>query len=840
VGGHSIHRTWTALASRLADFIPTIRLRRERDAARREAHAARARLNEVLEALPDAVVLFDAEGRYVQWNRKYADMFPADCGLRPGLSFEEFLRDRAASGTVLAASGRVEEWIAERLARQAQPSNTEEQELKDGRWVRIEERRMADGGTVSIRFDITGFKRREASFRLMFDANPLPMWVFDRETLQFLAVNDAALAHYGYTRDQFLALKLTDIRAHEGEDFHALLSNSGIRGTRQTWRHRRADGTLIHVSIFLQRLIYQGRLCNLAAIVDVTERITAEEELRRTREFLDTIVENVPTAIMVKDARDFSYILTNRAGEQLLGMSREQFIGKTAHAIYGPETAAAIEEHDRELATSGRDLYLPETPMQTGGNEVRIVSAKRLAIADSHGKTRYLLTVAQDDTDKVEARKRVEYMAHNDMLTGLPNRAAFVETIDAKLRSAEGRSFTVLCLDLDEFKEANDLFGHAVGDALLVEVTRRLKEEVGDAFLARVGGDEFMLIVSDGEQPAAAQALGAKLIKAVAQEFHIEGHALRIGLSIGAAVYPADADDLTTLLANADIALYRAKAEGKGTMRFFDADMGRRLRERRALQHDLQAAIGGNQFELHYQPQARLYGEIIGFEALVRWRHPQRGLVSPGSFIPLAEESGLILPMSEWILREGCREAASWPKPLRLALNLSPVQFRQGNLVPLVHSVLLESGLAPSRLELEITEGVLIEDFSQAIAILRQLKAMGVRIAMDDFGTGYSSLSYLQAFPFDKIKIDQTFISNIGHSQQSIAIVRAIISLASGLDLPVLAEGVETKEQLAILASEGCHEVQGYYVGRPRPIRDYGELTGASSSLPPAKALLAG
>ena len=281
-----------------------------------------------------------------------------------------------------------------------------------------------------------------------------------------------------------------------------------------------------------------------------------------------------------------------------------------------------------------------------------------------------------------------------------------------------------------------------------------------------------------------------------------------------------------TLIGNADAALYRAKAQGRGTICFFEAGMDKRLRERRAIQQELRAAVPRGELVLHYQPQAKIGGKIIGFEALVRWKHPTRGLISAGTFVPIAEESGLILPIGEWVLREACREAASWPQPLQVAVNLSPAQFHHGDLPGLVHSILLETGLSAGRLELEITEGVLIGDFSRATSILRRLKALGVRIAMDDFGTGYSSLSYLHAFPFDKIKIDRAFIANLDSNPQSAAIVRAVIALGRGLDLPVVAEGVETEAQLAFLSREACSEIQGYLIGRPQPIEMYAELIG--------------
>jgi diguanylate cyclase (GGDEF)-like protein len=393
-----------------------------------------------------------------------------------------------------------------------------------------------------------------------------------------------------------------------------------------------------------------------------------------------------------------------------------------------------------------------------------------------------------------------------------------------------------LCLDFDRFKEVNDVFGHATGDEFLRQISKRLQSAVGGAFLARIGGDEFVVIATDdGGQPGAVESLAERLLDAADENIVANGHTVRAGISIGIAVFPIDGADTATLVANADAALYRAKSEGRGRYRFFEANMDKSLRERRVLQQDLQSAIARKELEVHYQPQARIDGEVVGFEALLRWQHPKRGMIPAGTFIPLAEESGLIVAMGEWIMREACRQAASWPKAMNVAINLSPVQFRHGDLPGLVHSVLLETGLSPARLELEITEGVLIGDFSRAVSILRRLKALGVRIAMDDFGTGYSSLSYLQSFPFDKIKIDRAFITNLERNPQSATIIRAVIGLARGLKVPVVAEGVETDDQLAFLSKERCDEIQGYLVGRPLPIEEYAELTG----LPPPVRVVA-
>jgi diguanylate cyclase (GGDEF)-like protein/PAS domain S-box-containing protein len=563
---------------------------------------------------------------------------------------------------------------------------------------------------------------------------------------------------------------------------------------------------------------------------DITETTRAVKELHRTKTFLDTVIENVPSTLVVKDAHDHSYVLINRAGERMFGLPREQMIGKTAHAFFSKDEADRIAEHDRSVLDSGQHV-IENNPIRTPEGTLRLVRAKRLSICDDSGSPQYLLSVIDDVTERQRAEQQIAHMAHHDPLTDLPNRAAFTEHLTTTLDQAakDKENFAVLCIDLDRFKEVNDVFGHARGDSLLREVSQRLRAAAGDAFVARLGGDEFIVVLKDGAQPSSAGALADRVLASVADELEIDGQSLRIGLSVGVAIFPSDGEDASTLIGNADAALYRAKSQGRGTICFFEADMDKRLRERRALQHDLCSAIARGELILHYQPQARIGGRITGFEALVRWQHPTRGMIPPNTFIPVAEESGLILSLGEWILREACREAASWPNKLQIAVNLSPIQFRHGDLPGLVLQTLLETGLSPDRLELEITEGVLIGDFTRAVSILRRLKDLGVRIAMDDFGTGYSSLSYLQAFPFDKIKIDRAFIANLDSSPQSAAIIRAVIGLGRGLDLPVIAEGVETDEQLAFLRRESCDEVQGFLVGRPHTIESYDEVTGRQS-----------
>jgi diguanylate cyclase (GGDEF)-like protein/PAS domain S-box-containing protein len=564
----------------------------------------------------------------------------------------------------------------------------------------------------------------------------------------------------------------------------------------------------------------------------MTEREKAAAEISSTRAFLHTVIEHIPAIVLVKDAKDQRYVLINKAAEGICAVDREHVIGQRAENIFSKEQAEFFAERDREVLQSRALADIGEVSIKTPSLGTRVLRTKKLPILGHDGEPQYLLTVSEDVTERKRAEEQVAHLALYDALTELPNRVAFSEQLTSAIERQAAGSFALMCLNLDRFREINDVFGHSTGDALLQEAARRMQSVMDGAFLARLGGDEFTVVSAQGPHPESAAALADRLLAIMADEFEIDGHRLRVGLSIGVAIFPADGHNTTALLANADAALSRAKAEGGGAIRFFEAEMDTRLRERRALQQELETAIESQALFLNYQPQALIGGEIVGFEALLRWRSPARGLVAPATFIPLAEECGLIISIGEWVLREACREAAAWTRPLQIAVNLSPVQFRHGDLPALVHSVLLETGLAPSRLELEITEGVLIDDFSRAVGILRRLKLLGVRIAMDDFGTGYSSLSYLQSFPFDKIKIDRAFIANLNKNPQSAAIIRAVIGLGRGLGLPVVAEGVETKAQLEFLATEACNEVQGYFIGHPRRIEDYAEIVGGRSPDP--------
>jgi diguanylate cyclase (GGDEF)-like protein len=413
-----------------------------------------------------------------------------------------------------------------------------------------------------------------------------------------------------------------------------------------------------------------------------------------------------------------------------------------------------------------------------------------------------------------QSEEKVHYLAHFDALTGLGNRVLLRQQLEEALVRVRrnGGAIGVIFLDLDGFKIVNDTLGHSVGDALLKAVAARLQENVRDTDkTARLGGDEFAVLQSGDSQPRSADALASRLVAVMSEPFFVDGHQLNLSVSAGIAVMLGNDADPEQLLKNADLALYRAKADGRGTFRFFEPEMDALAQARRSMEVELRGALTRREFELHYQPLINLHTRrIAGFEALLRWSNATRGLVSPAQFIPLAEELGFIAPIGEWAIRQACEHAAGWPQDIKVAVNLSPVQFRSPSLVPAIVQALSASGLPPSRLELEITESVLLDDSDRNLAILRQIRDLGVRIAMDDFGTGYSSLSYLRRFHFEKVKIDRSFVSDVAQNAESRAIVRAITGMCNNLGMATTAEGVETAEQLSCIASEGCNEAQGY------------------------------
>jgi diguanylate cyclase (GGDEF)-like protein/PAS domain S-box-containing protein len=811
--------------------------------ALRKSQRAKLRRNafisSALNNLNQGVLMSDAQGRVVFCNDRFLDIYGftradiATC--KTGRDLVELRRSRGL------LSITVEEFAA--LARRPEGFVTE---MPGGRAVLSKIFRLPNGGTIGTHEDCT--EQRKLSRKLasttqflesVLDNVPVCVAAKNIDDGRYIFANRAFERFSRFSRDHIVGKRADEIfrpetaKSIDVADQSALQAPEGYHRSELTVE-RGSEKRILASNRVIARNERGEPEFLIALFDDVTERRSLSRELENTKKFLELVVDNIPVSLIVERVSDGRYLLANRSAETILNRRREDATGLTAADIFNPKEAKLIIARD-EAAIKKRGLLTEEHPISTKDG-LRLFLTRRMTVLDDAGEPQYLIKTHEDVTDRRQTESRMAHMAYHDGLTDLPNRAAFLQALAQMIEACAGtdEEFAVLCVDLDGLKEINDVFGHAMGDKLLIEVARRIQASARGGVVARLSGDEFGLII-DGKQPEAGKALAEKLAEALANEFLIDGKSVRTGVTTGISVFPHNGEDAASLLANSGAALFRAKAKSRGSISLFEPEMDQQIRDRRVLHQDLSVAIRNGELSLYYQPQATsgptvATSEVIGFEALARWQHPLRGFVSPADFIPLAEESGLIVEMGQWILREACREAASWPVPLQIAVNLSPAQFMHGDVVSLVHSILLETGLAPDRLELEITEGVLIEDFDRGLALLRRLKALGVRISMDDFGSGYSSLSYLQAFPFDKIKIDRAFVMNLGRNPQSAAIVRAVIDLGHGLEMSIVAEGVETQEQLGFLSEEGCDAVQGYFIGKPFPIGKYATLVGRSDS----------
>ena len=566
---------------------------------------------------------------------------------------------------------------------------------------------------------------------------------------------------------------------------------------------------------------------------DVTEReklhsqLAHQNELLRERELqlkaqnlqFDTALANMSQGLSMFD-RDQRLLVCNNQYAELYGLHSDLTRpGTSLKSILQYRVSAGLcdEDHVRvRLAVAAGNA--PDTGIVEMGDG-RAIMIKHQPMPDGG----YVAT-HEDITEQRNIEARIKHMAHHDALTDLPNRLLLREQLEHALdeRARQG-PIAVLWLDLDRFKEVNDTLGHATGDALLKCVAERLQSCVrGEDTVARLGGDEFAVIQTGTSQPVGATALAARLIGSIAAPFQINDHQIVVGASVGISIAPEDTDSADQLLKNADLALYRAKSDGRGTYRFFEPAMDVLMHARRQLEIDLRDAIGTGAFELYYQPILDVEdGRVVGVESLLRWNHPRRGRIKPAEFIPLAEETGQIVAIGEWVLRTACTQAAGLPRPVNVAVNLSALQFNQGDLVQLVLETLAATGLDANRLELEVTETLLLENTDKVLTTLGRLRDVGVRIAMDDFGTAYSSLSSLRSFPFDKIKIDQSFVHALGSSDHAFAIIEAVAGIGARLDMVTTAEGVETEDQLAWVRALGVTEVQGFHTGEPLP---YGEV----------------
>jgi diguanylate cyclase (GGDEF)-like protein/PAS domain S-box-containing protein len=578
----------------------------------------------------------------------------------------------------------------------------------------------------------------------------------------------------------------------------------------------------------INRMLNEARGANAEAEARLSmahERERAGQELGIQNVRFRAALNNMSQALVMFDAAG-GLIVANGRLIEMFGNSEPLTPGSTIETILG-RALFTTNLGQADLESMRASIQQLQAARMQVSRVRELADGRALAVNFVPVEGDGWLVTLEDITERRMTEARITHMAHHDALTGLPNRIQFHEKLtDAVARSQRGAPCAVLYLDLDQFKAVNDTLGHPVGDALLREVTNRLLREVRETdAVARLGGDEFAIVQSAVGQPENVTSLAQRIIEAIGQPYELNGHHVTIGTSIGIAVYPEDGEDPDQLLKNADMALYSAKAEGRGRYRFFEPEMDALMQARRTLELDLRKALTAEEFEVWYQPLMNIKTRSVsGFEALVRWNHAERGLVTPAEFVPLAEDIGLIIPLGKWVLSRACADAASWPGAMKVAVNVSVVQFGSHTLVEDVAAALAASGLDPGRLELEITETVMLEDTDAILVILHQLRDLGVGIAMDDFGTGYSSLSYLRRFPFSKVKIDRSFIEGLGNGGDCDAIVKAVTELCETLGMATLAEGVETEEQLLQLQAGNCGEAQGYLFSKPRPANEVASM----------------
>jgi diguanylate cyclase (GGDEF)-like protein len=802
---------------------------RARQAMRRQ----RFQLDTALNNMSHGLCMFDAAGVLQLSNTRYLEVFGIpNARVEVGSTLRDLLAHLEDAGII---SGDQDRYAAELIAAMAAGRPTQaHRELGDGRTVLITNRPLPGGGWVATHADITervGAERQaqeaNAYLRDVIEAMPAGLILYDRED-RYVLCNRRFDAMYPKTAD----LRVPGMR------FEDLLREGLARGVYaesegrgEAWLAERLAAHSRPAGAYEQRhangrwlRVEDSRSSNGGHIgirIDITELKQREEQLQLENIKLDAALQNMLQGLAMFD-RDGKLIVCNQKYVQLYGLPDELTRPGTSHqALLAHRLASGV------MAKSDIDVIAqrtrPGAPLAPAESLFELEDGRtvlvKMRLLDNGG----WVATHEDITDRREAEAQIAHMAHHDALTGLPNRVLLRERLDAALAHAQpGNPIAVLYLDLDHFKSINDTLGHGVGDELLKEVAARLCGCLGEAdTVARLGGDEFAIIQIGIDSPSEVAGLAARIRDALTMPYELDGHQVPADVSIGISLAPDDTLDPDQLLKNADMALYRSKADGRGTYRFFEPQMDERVRARRTLELDLRNAIANGEFELYFQPVVNLArNEISACETLLRWHHPTRGMVPPAEFIPVAEETGLINQIGEWVLRQACREAATWPTNIAVAVNLSPVQFKNQNLALLIVSALGDSGLSAGRLELEITEAVLLQNSEATLATLHRLRELGVRIAMDDFGTGYSSLSYLRSFPFDKIKIDRSFINDIDEKDESGAIVQAVTSLASRLKIVTTAEGVETHAQLRMVQDLGCTEMQGYFYSRPVPAKD--------------------
>ncbi|MBK8568571.1 MAG: EAL domain-containing protein [Nitrosomonadales bacterium] len=656
---------------------------------------------------------------------------------------------------------------------------------------------------------------------------------------RWLRVNHKLCLITGCTEEELLthdrpSITYPDDMSDELDSMQQLLAGEVPSSTKEI-RYVRKDGSLVWVNLTcsLTRTSTGEPDYFIEVIEDITARKEATEQLRLFARIFDTINEGV----VVTDSSN-NIVSVNPAFSAITGYSAAEAIGKNPRMLHsGLMDQSFYDKMWQSIKKNGRWQGEITDRRKNGESYVEWLSISTMK--DARGEFSHYIAVVSDISERKAAEERMVYIAQHDFLTNLPNRMMLHDRLAQAIAHAgrEQRKVAVMFLDLDRFKGVNDTLGHLVGDKLLKVVAGRISSVARTSdTVSRLGGDEFAVMLPYIENTDDVATIAIKLLASIAGPCVIDGNEIEVTTSIGISVFPEDGNDSESLIAHADAAMYQAKGNGRNNYQFFTHEMNRRTLERMAIKNKLSHALERNELFLLYQPQVDLQsGRIVGVEALIRWNHPVYGHVLPAQFIPIAEENGLIPPMGEWVLREACRQNQEWRKQglmkITMAVNLSAVQFRQKNLGEIIKAILYESGLAPSGLELEITEGVVMQDAEAAILLLEDMKAMGLKLSVDDFGTGYSSLSYLKRFPIDKFKIDQSFVRDLATDTDDAVIVSTIISMAHSLKLKVIAEGVETAEQLAFLKQQGCDEIQGYYFSQPVSAEEFTKLLSSDRGL---------
>ncbi len=668
----------------------------------------------------------------------------------------------------------------------------------------------------------------EEQYHLLFDHNPFPTFVCETRRWGCLEVNEAAMNAYGYSREEFLKTKFTDLSpAKDMERLLTTLTNLGAATNELgVWRHMKKDGTAFEVELVTFRVQFDRRQARVLIARDVSARRKIEEVLWKDVERYGLAFKATNDALLEWDLAS-DKVWRNDGYQRLFGYGSDEPLANM-ESWFGhvhADDRMRVQQRLLGVINSTQNLWNDEFRLMRHDQTVAHAHARGFVTRDDAGSALKLLGVLQDITVRKESEERTRFLADHDELTGLPNRSLFKQSLAQAIQRAErNRNFmSVLFLDLDRFKNINDSLGHETGDEVLRAVAERLTGCVRQVDLvARFGGDEFAVLIEGLTAEDQAGAVARKIIEALAKPLVLAGRQYRPGASIGISTYPSDGRDVLSLQKNADIAMYRAKEDGRGRFQFYSEQLNTHSIQRLEFESNLSGALNNKEFVLYYQPKVELAtGRIAGVEALIRWVSPQFGMVSPADFIAIAEETGLIVPMGRWVLQTACVQNRAWQKgglpPLRIAVNISARQLADKGLVNFIVDTMARTGLTAESLELEITESAVMSNQEHAEKVLSQFKSLGFHLSMDDFGTGYSSLAYLKRFPFDTVKIDQSFIRGIPGNRDDCAIVEAILAMAQSLELKVVAEGVETQEQSDFLRNLGCDQFQGYLFSKPIP-----------------------